>query len=63
VQGANRMNIISVKWTQAHLDDLDNQFPEMVGDDSPNTLLVNSGKRCVVQYVKLKIKMQEKRLI
>lgn len=54
--------MIPVKWTQAHLDDLENNFPELLDEPEPNKLILNSGKRYVVNYVRNRIKVQQSRL-
>lgn len=42
-------------WTPAHLEEIDRVFPEMLTYESTNDLLVNLGKRMVVQYIKDKV--------
>lgn len=54
--------MILVKWTQAHLDELENNFPELLDEHEPNKLILNSGKRTVVSYVSNRIKLQQSRL-
>lgn len=54
--------MILVKWTQAHLDELENNFPELLDEHEPNKLILNSGKRTVVNYVSNRIKLQQSRL-
>ncbi len=54
--------MIPVKWTQAHLDDLENNFPELLDEHEPNKLLLNSGKRSVVDYVRNRLRIQQSKL-
>ena len=54
--------MIPVKWTQAHLDDLENNFPELLDEHEPNQLILNSGKRVVVSYVRSRLRIQQSRL-
>ena len=54
--------MIPVKWTQAHLDDLENNFPELLDEHEPNKLILNSGKRSVVNYVSNRLRVQQSKL-
>jgi hypothetical protein len=54
--------MIPVKWTQAHLDDLENNFPELLDEHEPNKLILNSGKRVVVSYVRNRLRIQQSKL-
>lgn len=51
-----------VKWSQAHLQELEKNFPELLDTSNTNELILNTGKRTVVNYVKNKILHQEKKL-
>ena len=51
-----------VRWTQAHLDALNQAFPEVVNQPDVNKLLIGSGMRSVVLWVGQQITHQEKRL-
>lgn len=51
-----------LKWSKEHLQALENTFPEAVGETCTNTLLVNSGKRAVVHYVRNLLVAQENRI-
>lgn len=51
-----------IKWSREHLKVLERAFPELVSETNTNTLLVNSGKRAVVHYVKSIIESQETRV-
>ena len=51
-----------VKWTQAHLVELEKNFPELLDSSNTNELILSTGKRTVVDYVRNRILHQEKRL-
>lgn len=53
------INTTKVRWTQAHLDELENNFPEYVDVNNTNELLSNVGKRTVVLYVKHRLLNQQ----
>lgn len=44
------------------LEELEEVFPEVVNEIDSSTLLVNSGKRAVVHYIRNRIKQQETRI-
>jgi len=48
--------MLNVKWTQGHLDELNKVFPEVFDNAEPNELLLNSGKRTVVNYVRQQLR-------
>ena len=48
--------MLNVKWTQGHLDELNKVFPEVIDNAEPNELLLNSGKRTVVNYVRQQLR-------
>lgn len=50
------------KWTKQHLELLEQVFPEVTDTVCTNTLLQNTGKRTVVNYIKYLLKQQETRL-
>lgn len=50
------------KWSKEHLQLLEQMFPEVTDTVCTNTLLQNTGKRTVVNYVKYLLKQQETRL-
>lgn len=54
--------MIPVKWTKAHLEELEKNFPELLDTSNTNELVLNTGKRTVVQYVRNRLLHQEKRL-
>lgn len=54
--------MIPVKWTKAHLEELEKNFPELLDISNTNELVLNTGKRTVVQYVRNRLLHQEKRL-
>ena len=39
-------------WSKQHLDELEKLFPESLGEKDVNELLMNSGKRVVVNHVR-----------
>lgn len=45
------MRVPVVGWTQAHVDHLNQMFPEIVDEADTNKLLINSGKRAVVRQI------------
>lgn len=53
------INTTKVRWTQAHLDELESNFPEYVDVNNTNELLSNVGKRTVVLYVKHRLLNQQ----
>ncbi len=52
----------TVRWTQQHLEQLQKAFPELLYESDVNKLLVGSGARAVVHYVKCKLEAQQVRL-
>lgn len=44
------------------LEELEEVFPEVVNEVDSSTLLVNSGKRAVIHYIRNRIKQQETRV-
>lgn len=51
-----------VKWTKGHLQELEKAFPELLDTSDVNKLILSTGKRTVVDYVKVQLLHQEKRL-
>ena len=47
-----------VRWTQQHIDQLERAFPELLNESDATKLLVSSGSRAVVHYVKAKFNQQ-----
>ena len=43
------------------LEELESVFPECIDETDVNTLLVNSGKRAVIHYMRNRIRQQETR--
>lgn len=44
-------------WSKQHLDELERIFPEIVGEKDTTELLLNSGKRVVVNHVRQRYTM------
>lgn len=42
----------TVGWTDRHIEDLEKVFPELVGNQNVNELLVSAGRREVIQYIR-----------
>ena len=51
-----------VRWTQQHIDQLERAFPELLNESDATKLLVSSGARAVVHYVKAKFNQQAHRV-
>jgi hypothetical protein len=51
-------NTQPVRWTQQHIDQLERAFPELLSESDATKLLVSSGSRAVVHYVKAKFNQQ-----
>ena len=49
------MRIPTVAWTERHLEELDRVFPELLDNSNTNDLILNTGKRTVVDYVRQQV--------
>lgn len=56
------MDIPTIGWTEKHLEDLERMFPEPSYDGDTNKLLVRTGQREVIQYIRNMIKRGERRV-
>lgn len=46
----------TVAWTEKHLEELERVYPELVDETDTNKLLLNCGKRSVVEYVRNQVR-------
>lgn len=46
-------------WTRAHLDELENAFPERTNQSEPGSMSYERGQRSVVQLVRLRVNKEE----
>lgn len=51
-----------VRWTPAHVAELEQAFPEEFNSSDTSVLLQNSGRRHVVDYVRSRCKHQQKKV-
>lgn len=52
------MRVPTVAWTDKHLEELDRIFPEVLNTSNINDILVNIGKRQVVDYIRQQVKQK-----
>ena len=51
-----------VKFTRAHLDFLENQFPERTDLKSTEELFTQQGVRRVIQFIRERVRVDERRV-
>lgn len=49
----------SAKWNAQHLADLEAAFPEVIGETDTTKLLMSSGARAVVHFIRMQVLMQK----